>query len=308
MHIIPPDGELEDYMNERAPRRFEVTLELQPGPAPPSRPIEIDPQRMGDSAVLVEAARLEVEAGVSGAGDPVFAVLEKNENGRLGRATVTGDSPGPMAASKRACDCLLPLFSKWSFEWDVPIALGRVSVCDPASGAYSQEFEAPHRLVAVGAEVSATISIRYQALFSIFREGLCSGSAFYSFLCFYKVIKLLERIRGENDDAKPRKSGAHGPRRQWVRIPDDEPFQRPRFRKYIGQRCPYRLVEREFLPARNEIAHEMLEGCEVPMILDRSEVADKYGELSAAARWVARQLTLKEIQFERDIAAATPKE
>ncbi len=281
LFLIEGPDEVEAFAGN--PRRFEVTIELNTAPAFAAHGIQWGDDLTGDSPLISPAAKSLIEAEIAGTGQSIRAEFIRNTEGRLAHARVDAGECTYLQAYHTAQDCILPLLSKWAFEYDVPILVGRILVRDPKSGSCARIYENPHAAALLSKDRADT-PVEYQAVFSLYREGLCTGSVFYQFLCFYKIIDYINTtIKPAQRKLAAQQDSAPAPKSQKLRIPNQPPFDHPQLEPYIGKSCSV-FVESVLTPARNEIAHALLDDRSQPVVLDRAETAERFNALSAAAR------------------------
>lgn len=150
---------------------------------------------------------------------------------------------------------------------------------------------------------------------SIYREGLNSSSAFYRFLCFYKIIESLITKRGRESAA--RKQAGQDPRRPYEVIPQRTeeilallqrlyPWRKAWDRMAVSHLFPNEVlgqkvtaVRDKFLrPLRVGIAHALLDTGEITVVLDKMEYVQAVNKWLPLCRICARWMLLSDFPVE----------
>jgi hypothetical protein len=154
---------------------------------------------------------------------------------------------------------------------------------------------------------------------SIYREGLNANSAFYRFLCFYKIIESLIAKRGRESAAL--KLADQDPRRAYEVIPEKpEELLALLNRLYtwrklwdemgIGQIFPPEVRGKKITavrdnhlrPLRLGIAHALLQAGEITVILDKMEYIQQVNKWLPLCRICARWMLLTDFPAECSLA------
>lgn len=154
---------------------------------------------------------------------------------------------------------------------------------------------------------------------SIYREGLNSNSAFYRFLCFYKIIESLIAKRGR--EAAVKKSEGKDPRKAYEVIPEKQEdllallHRLYTYRKAWDEMGVQQIFPKEVLgkkvtavrdsylrPLRLGIAHALLEKGEITVILDKMEYIQQINKWLPLCRIIARWMLLGDFPRECSLA------
>src|SRR5947207_10703174 len=120
-----------------------------------------------------------------------------DKDGFLGKLTAELDADNAQAAEHEVYGSITPFLSAWSMNADVPIHIETMQITDLTTQVSSLRVLTPHfemNFPASGAPPFFQDEFCQYA--SIYREGLNTNSAFYRFLCFYKIIESLIAKRG----------------------------------------------------------------------------------------------------------------
>lgn len=180
-----------------------------------------------------------------------------NKHGRLSFARTTIYSNGYRQARLDAYRAILPMLSNLSFECDIPLEIKGSTTREISSGGVSREirFQFPCNTLQGPGNIVHRKEI--YALQSFYREGMNSSSICYSFLCFYRVLEAIYKMRQniiEQKSLRPKFKGE-------ARVEEADLKGLPIFlennKKFIGRK--YRdIYEKELTPLRILIAHGLL--------------------------------------------------
>jgi hypothetical protein len=188
-------------------------------------------------------------------GDIVEFLLVPNRWQRLGKIMVPLEANNYEEAFDKAYGTLLPILCDLSYRYDVPLDILQVNVVERTTLThmaqkmpdYPEKRLDEHPFGEEGMDYS--LHPLYPTLTYLYREGLNSSSVNYGFLCFYKVIEGILKLR------RQRASG--GERRRYdnekiegeiaQHFPDD----------YQGKRFGYAI--QKMAPIRDRIAHAFLD-------------------------------------------------
>jgi hypothetical protein len=275
----------------------------------------------------VKIAKPEVDRGITDVHRLAVTLFPKNyqvlgipdKNGFLGKLTCELEADNSQAAEVEAYGSLAPILSSWSMNLDVPIHVETIQVTNLTSHVSSLRVVTPHfemNFATGGAHPHFRDEFCQYA--SIYREGLNSNSAFYRFLCFYKIIESLIAKRGR--EASDRKSAGQNPSRMYEVIPAKDadmlallkrlyPWRNSWDKMALSQIFPADVLgqkvtairDRHFRPLRLGIAHALLDSGEITVVLDKIEYVRAVNKWLPLCRISARWMLLTDFPVECSI-------
>ena len=242
-----------------------------------------------------------------------------NEDGFLGKFVCELQAENSDAAESDAYGSLAPFLSAWSMNADIPIHIETVQTTNLTNQVSSRRVVAPHLEMNIGGGNAGTFVNEFCQYASIYREGLNSNSAFYRFLCFYKIIESLIAKRGR--EAADKKKAGLDPRRSYETIPEklqDTPALltrlypwRPHWNEVaLNQIFPSEVLgkkitairDKQFQPLRVSIAHALLDSGEITAVLDKVEYIHAVNKWLPLCRICARWMLLSDFPKECSLA------
>ncbi len=221
-----------------------------------------------------------------------------NDEGYLGKI-VAEDVPARDYAHAEALvyAALAPFLSAWSTILDVPVNIETTQVTDLTTHTDMLRIQAPFVEMKPQGGIGRLFSDEFCQYASLYREALNANSAFYRFLCLYKIVESLYARRSEK--AKEAKKKGEAPRR----YNEDIPLNVDAIRGILSILYPWRedwdelalsqilppeaqgkrfktIREKVLEPLRHGIAHGLMRSGKVERIVDR--IAD----LNAANTWL----------------------
>jgi hypothetical protein len=167
------------------------------------------------------------------------------------------------------------LLNSFSFGYDVPMAVDQVDVIDELSGGQWISAKFPYGYGVVGENAALRSDMVEHA--ALYREALNTSSDLYAFLCFYKIIEMIEQqFQGDAANAvkaqlKPLRRDRHMPPKDddalklWLAPVFPQWYEWNRYnlanavpRDARGLRLA-KVRETTLYPLRNEIAHGLLD-------------------------------------------------
>jgi hypothetical protein len=242
-----------------------------------------------------------------------------NEEGFLGKLVCELDADSSEAAETEAYGALAPFLSAWSMNVDIPIHLETIQVTNLATHASSLRVVTPHFEMNFGSGTQPFFLDEFCQYASIYREGLNTNSAFYRFLCFYKIIESLIGKRGR--EAKAKKLTGQDPRHLYEVIPEKTedilallkrlyPWRDTWDKMALAHIFPPEVLgkkvtavrEKHFRPLRLGIAHALLDEGEITVILDKMEYIQAVNKWLPLCRICARWMLLTDFPRECSLA------
>jgi|CXWL01.1.fsa_nt_gi hypothetical protein len=279
-------------------RPFEVFVQFgkEPGSFSPDN-LSLDPK---SGASLVRAA-----AGISS------VQLQTH----LGRMSVILNERNEYAAIKFTCratskrevfrvysETVAPLIDYLSFRHDVPIFVRSLVCKDQKNGVVSGSYVAPFAAV-TPADDDWSFELELRHFHALYREGLTSGSVFYQFLCYTKILEGIFRWLLPQLRAKAKALGKEFPR-IGIRV-DDSPSLEGASRSWIGKGVEQTFNDYLQVEFRNAIAHFAASGAE-PLVISSYLTSAAVGNNLFLARHCARKMivaTADAIRAEKNIGA-----
>lgn len=121
-----------------------------------------------------------------------------NAEGYLSRIDIEEfDAINLQDAVDKAFNGLYPILSRISILNDTPVFVHRWAVKEIATNAHLSSFTLPFLNKAAPVFDNVPKEPEFEGFASLYREGLNSNSQNYQFLCFYKIIEGIRRIREE---------------------------------------------------------------------------------------------------------------
>ena len=250
------------------PGEYVVTVILRRQGAPDTpRAVQLDAQLMeGDSHLHFPEGF--VRKGLAENGSPVMVVHEPSKDGdviefllvpnkwqRLGKVVVPLEADTFEEAFGKAYGTLMPILCDLSYRYDVPLDVLQVNVFERTTLTHMAQKMPDYREARLhdrpfgeeGMDYSALPL--YPTLAYLYREGLNSSSVNYGFLCFYKVIEGILKLRKQR--------ASRGERRRY----DNEKIEGE-----IAEHFPEEFHRKRFgfaiekmAPIRDRIAHAFLD-------------------------------------------------
>jgi hypothetical protein len=110
-------------------------------------------------------------------------------------------------------EALAPFSSAWALHLDIPVHVETIQVTNLQTHTHSLRVRTPAFEMTFAGGISPQLTDEFCEYASLYREGMNSNSAFYRFLCFYKIIESLNLRRGRiNEAAKKAGQSVHRPR------------------------------------------------------------------------------------------------
>jgi hypothetical protein len=252
-------------------------------------------------------------------GKNYFITAETNKEGFIGKFVAELDATDMEQVEDEVYGTLAPFLSAWSMNADIPIHIETIQVTEVATTMSSLRVLTPHFDMNLPPGTAPFFMDEFCQYASIYREGLNTNSAFYRFLCFYKIIESLIAKRGK--EAKARKIAGQDPRQIYETIPDDE---RSRV-ELLGRLYPWRsswdamavnqifpkevyglkataIRDRHLRPLRLGIAHALLDQGEITVVIDKMEYIKAVNKWLPLCRLIARWMLLTSFPRECSLA------
>ncbi len=228
-----------------------------------------------------------------------------NDQGRLSRVQIQVQADNILQAEQEAFNLVMPILSRWSFQHDVALDVIAYQVLEERTNVQKWTFNLLGKVKTLDINERGFSKPEYRTFFAAYREGANSSNPFYKFLCFYKVIDGVRKLRNQR---KVTILAAGGPYRE----PPDEkipssiidlhlssPFEEQAFTPYLGEK--FTRVTDEFRDQlRNVIAH--LDPTQDCLEADRFEDVMACELAIPVIRYICRVMLNNEIKAELNVA------
>lgn len=250
------------------PGMYLVTVILRRQGAPDNpKSVQLDAQLMeGDSHLHFPESFVEKTAEKqplfmkiserSSNGDLVEFLFVPNKWQRLGKIMVPLEAKNYEEAFDKAHQTLVSILCDLSYRYDVPLDILQVNVVEKTTLTHRAQKMADypearldeHPFGKEGMDYSALPL--YTTLTYLYQEGLNSSSVNYSFLCFYKVIEGIRKMREQRS--------ANGEHRRYSNEKVEGAITQHFPEKFHNKKFSY-VIDEMLLPTRNRIAHAFLD-------------------------------------------------
>lgn len=274
----------------------------------------------------IKIAKPEAERRPDDADQILLQLLGKNyrvighadKDGFLGKLVCELEADNNDAAEAEVYGSVSPFLSAWSMNADIPIHVETIQVTNLTTHTSSLRAVTPHFEMNFGGGALPFFRDEFCLYASIYREGLNSSSAFYRFLCFYKIIESLIAKRGREGALK--KQAGQDPRRAYEVIPErqDEalallrklyPWREQWDQMAVSQIFPNEVLGKRVTKVRDEylrplrlgIAHALLDKGEITVVLDKMEYIQAINKWLPLCRLCARWMMLGDFPQECSI-------
>lgn len=314
-----------DLQGQQGRYRVEVLLARPGYPIRKEREHKFIDDVVGTSHIKI--VKPEAERGLNDADRIVLQLLGKNyqilgiadKDGFLGKFVCELDAESNEAAEREAYGSLAPFLSAWSMNVDTPIHVETIQVKNLTTQVTVLRVVTPHFEMNFGGGSQPFFLDEFCQYASIYREGLNTNSAFYRFLCFYKIVESLITKRSREGAAK--KAAGQDPRRPYEVIPDkleetlsvlqhlypwrttwDQLALDQIFPKEVHGQKVTAIRDKYFRPLRVGIAHALLDKGEITVILDKMEYIQSVNKWLPLCRICARWMLLNDFPRECSLA------
>lgn len=258
-------------------------------------------------SLLISASDIRVTVEHAQGGLPITFL--RNSKGQIASATVQVLADDFKSARTQAYDLVLPVLSRWAFEYDMPIDVGWDAVkeirTDTMSWTVGVQGAVKQAQIPSGRIPSKP---EWRILLASFREGHNVSNPLFKLLAFYKVIEGIKRIRIHRlrESLPPGQRKSVGMSEAFSeRFPND-PLEIVQGRKHAMSDSCKNVASKEYsavIPeietfARNAIAH-------IDPVKGDSLSGDQFLHVAKAEEWVpvvqymARSLLEVELNAER---------
>jgi hypothetical protein len=188
-------------------------------------------------------------------GDTVEFVLVPNMWQRLGKILVPLEADNYEEAFDKSYETVLPMLCDLSYRYDVPLDILQVNVAERTTLSHMAQKMPDYPEARLDESPFGEEGLDYSALplYStltyLYREGLNSSSVNYGFLCFYKVIEGILKLRKQR--------ASTGDHRRYDNEKVEGEITKHFSSDFHGKRFGY-IIEK-MAPVRDRIAHAFLD-------------------------------------------------
>ena len=200
-------------------------------------------------------------------------------------------------AYQTAYNLVVPQLSWWSYHHDVGIGVAACHIVEDATNSIRLIAGAlgKQKIFSLASGKMLPLTPIWRTVFSSYREALNANNVFYQFLCFYKVVEAVGKIRA--DRVKREKDTGRTPQTPQEIIPDTYAgysLDAEAFAAYHGEK--FTAVCDEFRgTARNAIAHLDPFQAESSLVADQWVDIEKCEVAIPVIKYIAREMVKNEI-------------
>lgn len=193
-------------------------------------------------------------------GEPVEYLLIPNRWGRLGKIRTQLKAKNFEGANDKAYRTLLPVLCDLSYRYNVPLDILQVNTVERTTLTHAVEKVHDYQEALLPADpfdggINYSEFPLYSTFTYLYREGLNSSSIAYGFLCFFRIIEGINKMR-------KRRAAQEGERRRYDNERIEGEMTSLFDEEFHGKRFGY--VFEKMIPMRGKVAHAFLGGREGP--------------------------------------------
>lgn len=174
----------EERLGDMNPRTFALTGFLSKGVSNLEE-YTIDPEaESGVSFISVHPRLKKIKVETKG---QEFE-LHKNEKNQISTIRLSCLCRNVNEAFTEFYKSVMPLIDHLSFICDIPIFLDRIIAVDQKNDIFYSTYTVPYVNVNLD-QYSEVLAEEMRPIFALYREGKNSGSNYYKFLCYYKILE-----------------------------------------------------------------------------------------------------------------------
>lgn len=243
-----------------------------------------------------------------------------NDKGYLGKLVAEQiPATGFDDAEATAYEAIAPFLSTWSLHLDIPVHVETIQVTNLQTHVSSLRAHTPFFEMVFAGGITPHLTDEFCEYASFYREGMNSNSAFYRFLCFYKIIESLTIRRARlNETARKAGQSVHRPkevvpasqaellellkklypwRQQW----DNLALLQILPEEALGKKLGY-IQEKYLNPLRVGIAHGLLDSGEIGISQDKLKHIQEANKWLPLCRMLSRVMMSNEFPSEFKLA------
>lgn len=284
---------------EGSPGYYKVTFILcTPGQATAVRDIDVVSLLNSGDSLLVVPTGIIPEVQVYNEHERVTIRFIQNSNTRLSRVEMRFVAQNRQHAEHYAYDLVHPVLSWWSYIHDVAIDTMGYEIIEEAADVRS------YHVTVIGAakpfqfgRLDFKSTPEHRAILSAYREASNATNVFYQFLCFYRGIEGVKKLRRQN--RKKAISGSADYREPIERIPATRTdisgvdlTDLPSFEPYLGAK--FTAVRDKLRPVlRNAVAHLDPKN---DVVADRFDDLERCRNSIPVMRYMCREMIRNELR------------
>ena len=257
-----------ERLTDNTPRPFKVAARLAKTPQPTGNIKGDFGPNDGSSYVHIPAAYVMSRVRCP---DGMFEI-KRNEHGEQSFIEFECEANGATEARAKFLRTVLPFLDYQSFVANCPLFVTTTRVEDVANLRTSIDYTAPYRTVVINPHVKL-LPPELDPVYALYRDAKNSHSAFYSFLCYHKILDGLLGVMRSNVRARAAKKKIElTPMRELE--PDAEEIPAS-FRNFVGKPIKAFFDDVMTPQFRNAVAHFILKDGSVLNLSSPTE-ADRY--------------------------------
>ena len=220
-----------------------------------------------------------------------------NPASEISHADMTIQAQNFKDAYQAAYNLVMPLLSWWSYCHDVGIGVAGCHIEEEATKSIRLAIKVlgKQKTFAIAPGKIWPSTPTWRAVFSSYREALNANNVFFQFLCFYKAVEAVGKIRAARSQREQDAGGI--PQTPPERVPDSYtgyPGDAEAFAPYLGKK--FTVVCDGFREtARNAIAHLDPFRTEPSLVADQCADVEKCEIAITVMKYIARKLIENEI-------------
>ena len=179
-------------------------------------------------------------------------------------------------AERKAYRALAPSLSNLAAQLDIPLRVFQVDIVEERTGTRSLRMVTPYPPTPLAMSGEGVLTPALRGLLSVYREALNTDSAVYQYLCFFKIIEAIRKLRAQAASATAAEGG-RPPGVPGERIPADESSFVPWLRSIFPNSRGWNdlelnsvfqseargkkfgdVIQHHLRPLRDDIAHALL--------------------------------------------------
>ena len=227
-----------------------------------------------------------------------------SRDGRVANVQLRLPASNFAEAEREAFNLVMPILSRWSYEYDVALDLKFYEVVEEQALVQKMVFGLVGKAKPLDVNIRGLSKPEFRVIFAAYREAVNATNVFYQLLCYYKVIEGVKKLRAKRREATLA-AGAEYRESSNERIPASEGdlgianvYLREPFRPYLGQKFN-RVLEQFRNLLRNAVAH--LDPTGDSLVADDFEDVVQCERAVPVIRFVSRVMLRNELQADPDL-------
>lgn len=280
---------------------YRVTFVLgTPGTQEARTHIDLDRfMKSGDSLIAVHDEIQQIEVRIWNDQEERIIYFSKNSRGRIAQAKIRLFAPHRSFAERYAYDLILPVLSWWSYKYDISLAISGYHILEEETDIESICFNTPGKIRVFQGDEQGLSHWELRPMLSAYREASNASNDFYKFLCYYKVIEGVYKLRNRKHE-KAIQNGLqyHRPAERMPQhdsdLKDVEWDELRYFQPYLGKK--FTSIRDDLRnTVRNALAH--LDPFSEALVADRFDDLVKCEESVPVVRYISRVMLQRELEL-----------